>query len=271
MILVLFASTRVIAEETNIVELRKTAEHGDAEAQHYLGLSYATGEGVSKDLTEAVKWLRKAAEQGNAAAQNSLGDCYRKGEGVPKDSSEAVKWYRKAAENGSAGAQFSLGDCYLNGEGVPQDGAEATKWYRKGAEQRNSSTEAPAKSSEKQPSVCDQAQSGATKQFVTIGNGFNARLQIAPNSNSEILRIPGGSKVQVLGQQDTKPGIAIVRWFKVEYKGKTGWISQGDTMGEIVTEGPNPTDKTITPIPDFMKDITREQIIEYGRNQSHGK
>ena len=52
--------------------LRKEAEEGDAEAQCKLGWCYENGNGVAKDLAEAVKWYRKAAEQGNADAQTAL-------------------------------------------------------------------------------------------------------------------------------------------------------------------------------------------------------
>ncbi|GHT45707.1 hypothetical protein FACS189454_05630 [Planctomycetales bacterium] len=114
---------------------RKAAEQGNAVAQNNLGDCYYNGNGVTEDKSEAVKWYRKAAEQGNACAQNNIGECYYNGEGVTEDKAEAVKWFRKAAEQGYASAQNNLGDCYYNGEGVTQDYAEAVKWYRKAAEQ----------------------------------------------------------------------------------------------------------------------------------------
>ena len=74
---------------------------------------------MPEDDAAAVKWFRKAAEQGGADAQFFLGVMYAKGEGVLEDDAEAVKWYRKAAEQGYAGAQFNLGRMYANGDGVP--------------------------------------------------------------------------------------------------------------------------------------------------------
>ena len=112
-----------------------TSGQGNAPAQYELGVCYQNGKGVSKDMTEAVKWYRKAAEQGHATAQCSLGVCYDNGNGVSKNPEEAVKWYRKAAEQGHATAQNNLGVCYDNGEGVDKDMTEAVKWYRKAAEQ----------------------------------------------------------------------------------------------------------------------------------------
>ena len=95
--------------------------------------------GQATDLEE----LRKKAEAGDAEAQSSLGFCYQHGQGVPRDKAEAVKWYCLAAEQGFAKAQHSLGGCYAYGFGVEKDNAEAAKWYRLAAEQgmsRRSST-----------------------------------------------------------------------------------------------------------------------------------
>lgn len=51
---------------------QKAAEKGYALAQFYLGLCYHNGDGVEKDLSEAVIWCRKAADQGHAEAQDML-------------------------------------------------------------------------------------------------------------------------------------------------------------------------------------------------------
>lgn len=50
----------------------KAARQGDVNAQFYLGLYYNYGDGVEKDLSEAVIWFRKAAVQGVAKAQDML-------------------------------------------------------------------------------------------------------------------------------------------------------------------------------------------------------
>ena len=53
----------------------------------------------NNNFVEAAKWFRKAADQGIALAQANLGLCYEKGEGVPRDIAEAMKWYRLASES----------------------------------------------------------------------------------------------------------------------------------------------------------------------------
>ena len=59
LILVLSLSGTAFAASAS--RLRKLAGAGDAEAQFYLGVAYATGEGVKQDYKLALNWFRKAA------------------------------------------------------------------------------------------------------------------------------------------------------------------------------------------------------------------
>ena len=126
----------------SLERLKQAAESGDPGAQTELGVLYLDGEGVPRDLTQAVNWLQKAAELGSAEAQYRMGTFHAAGRGVPRDNDEASKWYRKAAEwfrkaaeEGSPQAQYRWGTMHATGRGVTQDYAEAAKWYRKAADQ----------------------------------------------------------------------------------------------------------------------------------------
>src|SRR6266404_2734766 len=103
---------------SDIAELLKKANSGDASAQFETGRAYETGNGVRENPEQAALWYRKAAEQGSPKAQNSLGVLYWSGNGVARDKKEAVQWYRKAARQGDANAMFNIGAAYYNGEGV---------------------------------------------------------------------------------------------------------------------------------------------------------
>jgi len=150
-------------------EWKASAEAGQAEAQFDLGVLYAQGRGVQRDLTEAAGWYRKAAEQGNAEAEFALGQMYSRGWGVPRDEVDAMRWfqmandpdsdgpptdwaliegygmeqdqkqaaywYQLAADKGHAEAQFNLGRLYATGEGVPHDEEQALRWVRASASQ----------------------------------------------------------------------------------------------------------------------------------------
>lgn len=89
-------------------ELVKKAMAGDAKAQFILSACYSSGEGVTRDMKEAVRWLKRSAVQGDARAQYILGGCYLYGQGVTQDSKEAVKWFTKSAEQGNENAKRKL-------------------------------------------------------------------------------------------------------------------------------------------------------------------
>jgi len=148
-------------------EWKAAADAGQAEAQFDIGVLYAQGLGVRRDLTEAFRWYQKAANQGNAAAEFALGQMYARGWGVPRDQADALRWfqmanapdadgpptdwtviegygtnqdpkqaaywYRLAAEKGHPEAQFNLGRLYASGKGVEHDEEQALRWIRAAA------------------------------------------------------------------------------------------------------------------------------------------
>lgn len=136
-------------EKKAVIELRKKAEQGDAQAQNDLGVRYykiyvgggcKSPEESTHALKETEKWIRKAADQNNADAQYNLGKHCRSllgAEGMNK----AVSWYRKAADQGHMDAQYELGMCYAKGYGIQQDLNEAVKWFRKAADQGHEDAE----------------------------------------------------------------------------------------------------------------------------------
>lgn len=121
-----------------------------------LGLCYAEGFGVERNLEKAVKCYRIAAKESTIAVI-ALAICYAEGVYVEKDMvksedllkcvwltsalkswcecywnpAEVRTWIHKAAELGSAEQQCRLGSDY---EHCVEDEAEAVKWYRKAAE-----------------------------------------------------------------------------------------------------------------------------------------
>ena len=51
-----------------VSHFQKAAQAGSHEAQYQLGLLYAQGSGIAKDLTEATNLIQKAADQGHLLA-----------------------------------------------------------------------------------------------------------------------------------------------------------------------------------------------------------
>jgi hypothetical protein len=105
------------------------AKLGDGDAQYHIGLLYRDGQGVSKDLDEALRWLRLSAGHGFDPGQTELGWFLAKGMGGPADYAEARKWCEKAVAQGNPRAKNLLGILYLNGRGVQQDYGRAFQLF----------------------------------------------------------------------------------------------------------------------------------------------
>jgi len=126
----LFALVTATAQPNTIdPALLAKANSGDAASQVQVGESYASGEGVARDLKQAAEWYRKAADKGDIAGEVHLAALYRDGgKSFPRDMMQAANWYRKAAEQGDITAQATLGVLYSIGQGVPQSDVEAYFW-----------------------------------------------------------------------------------------------------------------------------------------------
>ncbi len=113
---------------TALKESTPLADKGNADAQCILGKMYWNGQGVLKDLDQAVKWFKASAAQGNADAQFFLGSFYL----LPhQDITEGAKWLRLSAEQGNQDAQWLLGKAYLQGDrDLQRDPVQAEMWIR---------------------------------------------------------------------------------------------------------------------------------------------
>ena len=85
------------------------------------------------DFLAALEYWRPLAEAGSTEAQYYLGVMYARGEGLPQDPEIAINWYRKAASLGHDKAQYNLGLAFLQGRGAERDATEAAKWISKSA------------------------------------------------------------------------------------------------------------------------------------------
>ena len=120
---------------TALRELRPLAEQGNHSAQFFMGVCYANGYGVPKNLELALQWYRLSSDQGNWLAQNDLGVMYQNGDGVLQDYEEAARLYRLGADKGYMVAQSNLAAMYYKGRGVRQDVREAFRLETLAAEQ----------------------------------------------------------------------------------------------------------------------------------------
>ncbi|PLX89929.1 MAG: sel1 repeat family protein [Desulfuromonas sp.] len=101
--------------------LQKQANQGDAGAQAQLGVLYATGIQVPRDMEQAFSWYQKAADQGHPLGLYNLAFLYIRGEGVAEDMVKGRNLLNKAAQQGMEKAKFDLGYMYLQGIGGEQE------------------------------------------------------------------------------------------------------------------------------------------------------
>ena len=113
--------------------LRVSAEEGYAEAQFNLGEMYDSGDGVTQNYAEAMKWFRLAADQGYAEAQNNVGTMYGNGRGVQQNYTEAYTWLSIAAAGGydTANQNLNIVAEELTPEELSQAQQRATELFEK--------------------------------------------------------------------------------------------------------------------------------------------
>lgn len=165
--ILLFASPCLYAQnQPTFEQALQDAQKGDPSACLWIGFFYATGEGVTCNYTEAIKWLTKAADNKVPSSYNLLGNCYFRLENYQeaivwykkavedeytnsngalsnttgsllgicyyrlKNYQEAIVWLKKAIENGDTDSYFWLGRCYS----IQQNYQEATVWFKKAIE-----------------------------------------------------------------------------------------------------------------------------------------
>lgn len=114
-------------------ELGIMADHGNAQAQYYIGTMFRYGQGLTQDLGAARDWYRKAAVQNLAEAQRELAFLLLNAK--PPQFKEGAEWLGRAAQAGDAESQFQLGSLHDNGLGVRADAGQRNAWWQKAAAQ----------------------------------------------------------------------------------------------------------------------------------------
>jgi TPR repeat protein len=116
------------ASAQTLEEMISLANEGIPSYQCMLGYKYLDGDGVEKNIPEAVKWFKLAAGNGDVYAAYTLGKTFHDGDGMPQDYTEAMKWFRVAAELGDANSQYRVAEMYEHGTGIEKDYVAAYAW-----------------------------------------------------------------------------------------------------------------------------------------------
>jgi len=123
------------APELGRAELERLAvEERNADAAHALGSRLIDGDGLPRDVEDAIRWLTWAQDMGSVDAATDLAVTYFNGREVDRDVEKAVALYRWAAERGDSVAIRNLGHCHLDGDGVDCDPSEGLRLFEQAAE-----------------------------------------------------------------------------------------------------------------------------------------
>lgn len=121
-------------DEEAVKYYRLSANQGEAAGEFGLGTLYASGEGVKKDMAEAVRWLTLAAQKDHYPAIQVLAGAYVKGDLQANDGNakNVLGWLKTAADNAYVPALQALVKVYREGGlGVPADGKQADEYQAK--------------------------------------------------------------------------------------------------------------------------------------------
>jgi TPR repeat protein len=110
--------------------LKRSAEGGFPRAIVRLGVCYAVGDGVEKDMDMATELFMKAVEQGYTWAMINLGYMYKEG-GAKINPEKALKWFNAAVDAGDPEGYMELGVLYNEGKIVERDTEKASVYYQK--------------------------------------------------------------------------------------------------------------------------------------------
>jgi len=80
------------------------------------------------NFERAFKEFKEDAEKGITHAQAAVAVMLHIGQGVKRDLPQALSWYRKAAENGYEAGVANVGIMYFKGAGVTQNDVQAYAW-----------------------------------------------------------------------------------------------------------------------------------------------
>lgn len=115
------------------VKYTGTNDEDKGNSLYFLGFMYRHGQGVDKDIAQAMTYFEQSVNLGNEGACYSLATVYYHGKFFPRDYAKAKYYYELGAERGSLSSMLNLGIMYDEGIGVEMDKAKAYKLFNDAA------------------------------------------------------------------------------------------------------------------------------------------
>lgn len=112
---------------------RRAAENGHSAAQNTLGVRLSNGDGVRKDVPEALSWMKKAFRAGDSCAAQNIAITYR----PIGNLTMAVQWFKKSSRMSDGDALVQLGIHYYWGKGTRKNFKAAARCFRQATRAKN--------------------------------------------------------------------------------------------------------------------------------------
>jgi serine/threonine-protein kinase len=201
---------------------------------------------MKEECVEALETmtLKALADQGDAESQNEYGDCLFHGDGIAKDLTEAVRYYKMSADHGNSRGQYRYGLCLEHGHGTPKNLDEAAKYYklamRRGNQIAREAYNRLVKSTEKEMMEHLATALNDYKKVMVLGRGgFGIVWLFEDKSSGEKLAVkyvavdPGSEfkterfvrEVRLLASLDHPNIIKVVDWSLPKQKGEQAFIA----------------------------------------------
>ncbi len=104
------------------------ARSGDAVAQLELGERYMAGEGLTKDVWQALRWMQTSSDNGYARAHRRFAMFYDDFLGAEASIVISCAYHLRAARVGEPESHYVVGVRYRDGIGFERDPIEAYAW-----------------------------------------------------------------------------------------------------------------------------------------------
>ncbi len=115
---------------------KELAYNNDLRALHELGLIYFNGDGIAKNINQAVEYFEKASDLGNLESTYTLGKIYLSNQTHFHNPKKAYNLFVDAANKNHSKSQLMIGRFLLIGEIVSIDYEKALHYFRLASNQK---------------------------------------------------------------------------------------------------------------------------------------
>ena len=115
---------------------KELADDNNPKALHELGLIYFNGDGIAKNINQAMEYFQKASDLGNLESTYTLGKIYLSDKTKYHDPKKAYNSFVEAANKNHSKSQLMIGRFLLIGEIISIDYEKALHYFKLASKQK---------------------------------------------------------------------------------------------------------------------------------------